>query len=43
MTSKFCAEDADQSIVADDTFDEEEVDDDDEDNIQDGSALAKAA
>ena len=34
MTSKFCAEDADQSIVADDTFDEEEVDDDDEDNIE---------
>jgi hypothetical protein len=34
MTSKFCVEDADQSIVADDTFDEEEVDDDDEDDIE---------
>jgi hypothetical protein len=31
MLNKFCAEDEDQSNVADDTFDEEEIDDDDDD------------
>jgi hypothetical protein len=31
MLNKFCAKDKDHSIVADDTFEKEEIDDDDDD------------